>query len=52
MTHIAIEGSLEAAMSRVTKGGGSVASEVVKISAGTFFYAHDSEGNTLGIFKF
>jgi len=52
ITHIAIGDTLDLAMERVKKGGGEVASEVITIPVGSFFYAHDTEGNTLGIFKF
>ncbi len=52
ITHIAIGDELSAAMERVKKGGGDVASDVITIPPGAFFYAHDTEGNTLGIFKY
>ena len=52
ITHIAIPDTLEAAMERVKRGGGEVASDVITIPAGSFFYAHDTEGNTIGVFKF
>lgn len=50
--HLAVADDLEAAMSRVTTGGGEVVSGVVDIPVGSFFYAKDTEGNSLGIFRF
>lgn len=52
MTHIAISDTLDLAMDRVRAGGGEVASDIITIPAGAFFYAYDTEGNTLGLFKF
>lgn len=49
--HLAVNGELDDAMERVKKGGGEVVSEVIFIPAGSFFYAKDTEGNSLGIFK-
>ncbi|WP_108812406.1 VOC family protein [Sphingorhabdus sp. Alg231-15] len=49
--HLAVDGYLDDAMKRVKKGGGEVVSEVILIPAGSFFYAKDTEGNSLGIFK-
>ncbi len=40
------------AMERVKKGGGEVVSDVITIPAGSFFYAKDTEGNSLSIFKY
>ena len=50
--HFAVTGELTEAMERVKKGGGEVASDVIQIYVGSFFYARDSEGNSLGIFKY
>lgn len=52
ITHIAVGDTLDLAMERVRKGGGEVMTDVITIPAGSFFYAHDTEGNTLGMFKF
>jgi len=49
--HMAVFDTLEAAMERVKQGGGEVISEVETIPAGSFFYAIDTEGNSLGVFK-
>lgn len=49
--HIAVDTELDDAMARVGEAGGEVVSDIVKIPAGSFFYAIDTEGNSLGIFK-
>lgn len=49
--HLAVSGDLEAAMERVRAGGGEVVSPVITIPAGSFFYAHDTEGNSVGVFQ-
>ncbi len=49
--HLATTSALKDAMARVKEGGGEVVSEVITIPAGSFFYAIDTEGNSLGIFK-
>ncbi|MEO9469762.1 VOC family protein [Parasphingorhabdus sp.] len=49
--HLAVDGYLDDAMKRVTNAGGEVVSDVIQIPAGSFFYAKDTEGNSLGIFK-
>ncbi|BCA62824.1 hypothetical protein HMP09_2058 [Sphingomonas sp. HMP9] len=50
--HLAVTGELTDAMERVRRGGGEIVSDVIVIYAGSFFYAKDTEGNSLGIFKF
>ena len=50
--HLAVSGALEEAMARVWEGGGEVVSPVIEIPIGAFFYAKDSEGNSLGLFKY
>lgn len=50
--HLAVNGTLEDAMERVKQGGGEVVSDVIAIPAGSFFYAKDTDGNSLGIFKY
>lgn len=49
--HVAVFDDLSNAMERVKQGGGEVVSDVITIPAGTFFYAIDPEGNSLGVFK-
>jgi len=49
--HLAVFDELSTAMERVKEGGGDVVSDIVTIPAGSFFYAIDTEGNSLGVFK-
>jgi uncharacterized protein len=50
--HIAVTDQLTDAMERVRQGGGEVLSTVMDIPVGSFFYAKDTEGNSLGLFKY
>lgn len=50
--HLAVDGSLENAMERIKTAGGEVVSQVISIPTGSFFYAKDTDGNSLGIFKY
>lgn len=50
--HLSAPGELTDAMDRVKASGGAVVSEVISIPSGAFFYAKDTEGNSLGIFKY
>ncbi len=50
--HFAVSDALSDAMERVRKGGGEVVSDVIDIPVGSFFYAKDTEGNSLGLFKY
>jgi len=49
--HVAVFSELDVAMDRVREAGGEVVSDVITIPAGSFFYAIDTEGNSLGVFK-
>lgn len=49
--HLAVA-DLDAAMERVRTGGGEVVSGVVDIPVGSFLYAKDTEGNSLGLFRY
>lgn len=49
--HLAVFDTLDAAKARVTDAGGEVVSDNITIPAGSFFYAIDPDGNSLGIFK-
>lgn len=51
-THFAVNDALSDAMERVREGGGEVVSDVIDIPVGSFFYAKDTEGNSLGLFKY
>ena len=48
--HLAVSGTAEEAMDRVTKAGGEVVSPVIEIPAGRFAYCLDPDGNSIGIF--
>lgn len=50
--HFAVTDTLSDAMDRVRQGGGEVVSGVIDIPVGSFFYAKDSEGNSLGLFRY
>lgn len=50
--HFAVTDALADAMARVERGGGEVVSPVIDIPIGAFFYARDTEGNSLGLFKY
>ena len=49
--HLSVLGELKDAMARVTKGGGEVISEIITIPTGSFFYAFDPDGNSVGFFR-
>jgi predicted enzyme related to lactoylglutathione lyase len=49
--HLAVADPLPEVMDRVKAAGGEVVSDVISIPAGSFFYAIDTEGNSLGLFK-
>ncbi len=50
--HLAVDGSLDDAMSRVKAAGGQVMSPTIDIPAGSFFYATDLDGNSIGLFTY
>ncbi|MEH6660025.1 MAG: VOC family protein [Parasphingorhabdus sp.] len=50
--HLAVSGDLTEAMQRIERSGGEVVSEIISLPSGAFFYAKDSEGNSLGIFRY
>ncbi len=49
--HFAVA-DLEGAMERVRIAGGAIVSDVIDIPIGAFFYATDTEGNSLGLFRY
>ena len=49
--HLAVEGTLDDAMGRVKAAGGQVVTPAIDIPAGSFFYATDPDGNSIGLFK-
>ncbi|MAS05628.1 MAG: glyoxalase [Ahrensia sp.] len=50
--HLAVDGSLDDAMGRVKAAGGQVLSPAIDIPAGSFFYATDPDGNSIGLFAY
>ncbi|KQT31252.1 hypothetical protein ASG29_14895 [Sphingomonas sp. Leaf412] len=50
--HFAVTDQLSDAMARVRQAGGEVVSDVIDIPVGSFFYAKDTEGNSLGLFRY
>lgn len=50
--HLSVTGELADAMARIKASGGEVVSETISLPSGSFFYAKDTEGNSLGIFKY
>ena len=49
--HLAVPGTVEAAMEACTKGGGTVISPAIPIPPGRFCYAVDPDGNSIGLFE-
>jgi len=49
--HLAIPDRLEAAIARCESAGGTVTSPPIEIPPGRFVYAHDPDGNNLGLFE-
>jgi len=48
--HLAVAGKLDNAAARVKAAGGQVVSPVIDIPSGSFFYATDPDGNSVGLF--
>ncbi len=49
--HLAAPDGLEATAARVRKAGGEVVSDPIEIPSGSFFYATDPDGNSIGFFE-
>lgn len=49
--HLAVPDTLEAAIARCTKAGGTMVSPPITIPPGRFAYATDPDGNSLGLFE-
>ena len=49
--HLAAPDGLEATAARVREAGGTVVSEPIAIPSGSFFYATDPDGNSIGFFE-
>ncbi|MFT7359751.1 VOC family protein [Parasphingorhabdus sp.] len=50
--HFSTRSKLDDAMERIQAAGGEVVSEPIPLPAAAFFYAKDTEGNSIAIFKF
>ena len=50
--HLVVPDTLDAARARIIAAGGEVESPDIQIPPGSFFYARDIDGNSLGMFKF
>ncbi|PHR16483.1 MAG: glyoxalase [Sphingopyxis sp.] len=50
--HFATRSELADARKRVKAAGGEVVSGPIALPAAAFFYAKDTEGNSIGVFKF
>ncbi|CAJ1391268.1 unnamed protein product [Effrenium voratum] len=50
--HLVASDPLDRVMERVKAAGGEVVSPAIDIPAGSFFYAHDPDGNSIGLFNF
>lgn len=48
--HLAAPDGLDATAERVRQAGGEVVSDPIEIPSGTFFYATDPDGNSIGFF--
>jgi len=50
--HFSTSSDLADAMERVTAAGGEVVSEPIPLPNAAFFYARDTEGNSIALFKY
>jgi len=50
--HLAVDEPLDEVMERIRQAGGEVVSPAIDIPAGSFFYAHDPDGNSIGFFGY
>lgn len=50
--HFSVGGELADAKKRIVAAGGEVVSDIIPLPVGTFFYAKDTEGNSIAIFKY
>ena len=49
--HLTVTGKLEDAMARCDTAGGKVLCPPISIPPGRFVYAHDPDGNSIGLFE-
>ncbi len=50
--HFSTTSELAGAMERIKSAGGEVVSEPIPLPAAAFFYAKDTEGNSIAIFRY
>lgn len=50
--HFSVEGTLDDAMERIKTAGGEVISEPIPLPNAAFFYAKDTEGNSIALFRY
>ncbi len=50
--HLSVTGALDDARKRVISAGGEVVSDIIPLPVGAFFYAKDTEGNSIAMFKY
>ena len=50
--HFSVGGTLPDARDRVASAGGEVVSDIIPLPVGAFFYAKDTEGNSIAIFRY
>ena len=50
--HFSVNGALDAARERIRSAGGEVISEDIPLPMAAFFYAKDTEGNSIALFRY
>ena len=50
--HFSVGGELADARKRIISAGGEVVSDIIPLPVGAFFYAKDTEGNSIAMFKY
>lgn len=50
--HFSVSGELLEAMERIKSAGGEVVSEPIPLPMAAFFYAKDTEGNSIALFRY
>jgi len=50
--HFSVNGDLDAARDRIKSAGGEVVSEDIPLPMAAFFYAKDTEGNSIALFRY
>ncbi|SIN83090.1 hypothetical protein SAMN02745824_1953 [Parasphingorhabdus marina DSM 22363] len=50
--HFSVSGELDAARERITGAGGEIVSDDIPLPMAKFFYARDTEGNSIALFRY